>query len=127
MTRCLRLLLLAPLLPLLAPAAQPLRPGEPVPEQVRDGVRAFFARTAARDGSFRPGIDPEYEGMADTAYSDLAATTYAVILHKTFGWKLPHEAKTRDFLLSRQRADGAFFNVKGTVDPASSQARVYNT
>jgi geranylgeranyl transferase type-2 subunit beta len=65
--------------------------------------------------------------MADTAYSDLAAATYAVILHRTFGWKLPHEEKTRDFVLSRQRKDGAFFNVRGTVDPKSAQARVYNT
>src|SRR5262249_15558778 len=43
------------------------------------------------------------------------------------GWKLPDEAKTRDFLLSRQQVDGAFVNVKGTVDPKSAQGRVYNT
>ncbi len=100
---------------------------EPAPAEVLAGVRDFFAKTALPDGSFRPGIDPEYEGMADTAYSDLAAATYAVILHRTFGWKLPDEAKTRAFFLSRQRKDGAFFNVNGTVDPKSSQARVYNT
>jgi geranylgeranyl transferase type-2 subunit beta len=100
---------------------------EPTPAQVLAGVRDFFAKTALADGSFRPGIDPEYEGMADTAYSDLAAATYAVVLHRTFGWKLPDEAKTLAFFLSRQGKDGAFFNVKGTVDPKSSQARVYNT
>jgi geranylgeranyl transferase type-2 subunit beta len=65
--------------------------------------------------------------MADTAYSDLAAPTYAAVLYKTFGWKLPHEAKTREFFLARQAADGAFFNVAGTVDPRSPQARLYNT
>jgi geranylgeranyl transferase type-2 subunit beta len=65
--------------------------------------------------------------MADTAYSDLAAATYAVILHRTFGWKLPDEKRTAAFFLSRQQGDGAFFNVKGTVDPKSAQARVYNT
>src|SRR5207245_1472845 len=88
--------------------------------EVVAGVRAFFAKTAGADGSFRPGIDPAYEGMSDSAYSDLAPVAYAVILHKTFGWNLPDEAKTRDFLLSRQRQDGAFFNVRGTVQPMSA-------
>jgi geranylgeranyl transferase type-2 subunit beta len=129
--RCLPVALFGAAL-LLAPSAlsaegprPPLAP--PTPAQVRDGVRSFFARTAHADGSFRPGIDPEYEGMADTAYSDLAAPTYAVVLSKTFGWKLPHEAQTKRFFLGRQAPDGAFFNVKGTVDPKSPQARIYNT
>jgi geranylgeranyl transferase type-2 subunit beta len=91
------------------------------------GIRDFFEKTANADGSFRPGIEPSYKGMADTAYSDLAAPAYAVILHKTFGWRLPHEAKTRQFLQSRQGEDGAFFNVAGTVDPKSLQGRLYNT
>jgi geranylgeranyl transferase type-2 subunit beta len=100
---------------------------KPSPAEVLAGVRGFFAKAARADGSFRPGIDPDYEGMSDSAYSDLAPVTYAVILHKTFGWPLPHEARTREFLLSRQQDDGAFRNVKGTVDPKSAQARVYNT
>ncbi len=114
--------LLLPAAPL--PAAD--EPG-PTPAEVLAGLRSFYAKTARPDGSFQAGIDPEYEGMADTAYSDLAATTYAVVLHRTFGWKLPHEEKTRALVLSRQGRDGAFFNVKGTVDPKSAQARVYNT
>jgi geranylgeranyl transferase type-2 subunit beta len=97
------------------------------PADVLKGLRSFFARTARADGSFQPGIDPDYHGMSDSAYSDLAPVTYAVVLHKTFGWKLPHEEKTREFLLSRQQKDGAFVNVRGTVDPKSSAARVYNT
>src|SRR5262249_21014423 len=70
---------------------------------------------------------PEYPGMSDSAYSDLAPTVYAVVLHKTFGWKLPHEAKTKELLLARQGKDGAFFNASGTADPKSPQARAYNT
>jgi geranylgeranyl transferase type-2 subunit beta len=97
------------------------------PTEILAGVRDFFAKTTRDDGSFRPGIDPDYEGMSDSAASDLAPVTYAVILHKTFGWKLPNEAKTREFLLSRQQDDGAFVNVKGTFDPKSPLARVYNT
>jgi prenyltransferase beta subunit len=97
------------------------------PEEVLKGLRTFFEKTARDDGSFQPGVDPDYEGISDSAYSDLAPTTYAVILHRTFGWNLPREEKTRDFLLSRQKEDGAFFNVKGTVDPKSAQAKVYNT
>jgi prenyltransferase beta subunit len=96
-------------------------------EEVLAGVRHFFAQTANPDGSFRPGIDADYEGISDSAFSDLAPVTYAVTLHKTFGWRLPHEERTRAFLLSRQKEDGAFFNVKGTGDPNSALARLYNT
>jgi len=103
------------------------QPATPTPAEVLRGVRSFFEHTAQADGSFRPGIDPDYPGMADTAYSDLAAPTYAVILYRTFGWRLPHEAKTREFFLSRQRPDGAFYNVGGTVDPRSPAGRLYNT
>jgi geranylgeranyl transferase type-2 subunit beta len=65
--------------------------------------------------------------MSDSAYSDLAPTVYAVILHRTFGWPLPHEVKTKEFLLARQAPDGAFVHIAGTADPKSSQARAYNT
>jgi len=95
--------------------------------KVLQGLRHFFAKTARGDGSFANGIDPKYRGMSDSAYSDLAAVTYAVILHKTFGWELPHEAATRRFLITRQQPDGGFFNVAGTVDPKSAEGRVYNT
>ena len=99
----------------------------PSPEEVSKGLREFFTSVSNPDGSFRPGVDPDYEGMSDSAYSDLAATTYAVVLHKTFGWELPDVAKTRQFLLGRQQNDGAFVNVKGTVDPKSAAGRAYNT
>src|ERR1051325_111920 len=95
--------------------------------QVLAGLRNFYARTARSDGSFANGLDPRYRGMSDSAHSDLAAVTYAVTLHKTFGWKLPHEERTIEFLLARQNSSGEFFNVAGTVDPASAEGRVYNT
>src|SRR2546429_843239 len=103
-------------LPLLLSLGPPGRAGDPPPRQVLVGVKGFFKKTARPDGSFRPGVDPDYRGMSDSAYSDLAPVTYAVLLHRTFGWKLPHEEKTKTFLLSRQRKDGAFFNLGGTVD-----------
>src|SRR6476659_6312691 len=96
-------------------------------DDVLKGVRDFYAKTARADGSFQPGVREDYPGMSDSAYSDLAPTVYAVILHKTFGWKLPHEEKTKELLLGRQGEDGAFVNVKGTADPKSPQARAYNT
>ena len=96
-------------------------------KEVLAGLHDFFARTARADGSFANGINPQYRGISDSAYSDLAAVTYAVTLHKTFGWKLPHEEATRRFLLSRQQTNGDFFNVAGTVDPKSAEGRVYNT
>jgi geranylgeranyl transferase type-2 subunit beta len=113
-------------LPLLLAAAT-ARGAPPPPEAVLEGVRTFFARSAREDGSFRPGLDPAYPGMSDSAASDLAPLTYAVVLHRTFGWPLPHKERTRDLLLSRQRADGAFVNARGTYDPQSPPARLYNT
>jgi geranylgeranyl transferase type-2 subunit beta len=101
--------------------------GKDSPDEVLRGLREFYAHTARDDGSFSPGIDPAYRGMSDSAYSDLAAVTYAVVVHKTFGWKLPLEEETTRFLLARQRPNGDFFNVAGTVDPKSAEGRVYNT
>jgi prenyltransferase beta subunit len=100
---------------------------EPTADAVRDGLRQFYAKTARPDGSFQPGVRADYPGMSDSAASDLAPTVYAVVLHKTFGWKLPYEEKTKEFLMNRQRDDGAFVNVLGTSDPKSPQARAYNT
>jgi geranylgeranyl transferase type-2 subunit beta len=117
-------------LSVLALGIAPARADEPkpiAPADVLAGLRSFYTKTAKADGSFRPGIDPKFEGISDSAYSDLAPVTYAIIIHRTFGWKLPDEEKTREFLLSRQGEDGAFFNVGGTVDPKSAQGRVYNT
>src|SRR5207302_311659 len=83
----------------------------PTPAEVLDGVRSFFAKTARPDGPFRPGVDPDYAGISDSAYSDLAPVTYAVVLHKPFGWKLPHEETPRALLLARQhQADDGYLN-----------------
>jgi hypothetical protein len=95
--------------------------------EVLDGLKRFYAATARPDGSFQNGVDPAYGGMSDSAYSDLAAVTYACTIHKTFGWTLPHEQRTAEFLLARQKQSGDFYNVAGTVDPASAEGRTYNT
>jgi WD40 repeat protein len=112
-------------------AAAPCRAAEPAPapttDEILQGLKDFYRQTARPDGSFQPGIDPKYRGMSDSAYSDLAAVTYAVTIHKTFGWKLPYQEKTVEFLLSRQKPNGDFFNVAGTVAPASPEGRTYNT
>ncbi|OAI49607.1 hypothetical protein AYO44_06275 [Planctomycetaceae bacterium SCGC AG-212-F19] len=110
------------------PTQQDLRrAAEPTSQEILDGLRAFWQKTARADGSFQPGIDPTYPGMSDSAASDMAPATYAVTLHKSLGWKLPHEAKTIEWFQSRQQADGAFVNVGGTYDPKTTLARVYNT
>jgi WD40 repeat protein len=97
------------------------------PQVVLRGLREFYAKSAKDDGSFQPGVDPKYQGMSDSAFSDLAAITYACTIHKSFGWELPHQEKTVELLLSRQKPSGEFVNVAGTVDPASPQGRTYNT
>jgi geranylgeranyl transferase type-2 subunit beta len=100
---------------------------KPSADAVLKGLQAFIKTTALPDGAFRPGVDPEYRGMSDSAYSNFAPVTYAVVIHRTFGWTLPHEEKTRDWILARQEKDGAFTHTAGTVDPKSAQGRVYNT
>jgi hypothetical protein len=105
-------------------AAEPPKVDEPA---IFAGLQEFYVKTARPDGSFQPGVDPDYLGMSDSAFSDLAAVTYACTIHKTFGWKLPHEEKTIQLLLSRQKESGEFVNVAGTVDPSSPQGKVYNT
>src|ERR1700682_6319041 len=95
--------------------AVPSYAGDPAPAPPADailkGLKDFSRKTARPDGSFQPGIDPEYRGMSDSAHSDLAAVTYAVSIHRTFGWKLPYAEKTAEFLVSRQKSNGDFFNV----------------
>jgi geranylgeranyl transferase type-2 subunit beta len=108
-----------------APAADEV--SKLTPQQVLDGLKAFWQKTARADGSFAPGVDPNYKGMSDSALSDMAPLTYAVTLHKTFGWKLPYEEKTRDNLLARQKQDGGFYHVQGTGDPMAPLTRLYNT
>jgi prenyltransferase beta subunit len=107
--------------------AQEDRAEEVSAEDVLTGLQEFYAKTAREDGSFQNGIDPDYRGMSDSAFSDLAAVTYAVTIHKTLGWKLPHEEQTIAWLLARQKDNGDFFNLAGTADPTSPQGRVYNT
>jgi len=53
------------------------KPSDVKADEVLAAVRTFFQKTALPDGSFRPGIDPAYQGYSDTEYSDLAAITYA--------------------------------------------------
>ncbi len=111
----------------LARASAGERAAKVQPQAVLDGLKAFWAKTGQPDGSFRPGIDPDYKGMSDSALSDMAPLTYAVTLHRTFGWRLPYEKQTLATLLARQKADGAFYHVIGTGDPKVPLTRVYNT
>ncbi len=101
--------------------------GTPAAHQVLEGVQDFLRKVANPDGSFRPGTDPDYPGNSDTAASGIAAPAYATILSATFGWKLPHEDKTLEFIRASQKPDGAFYSVTGHFDPETPLARLYNT
>ena len=98
----------------------------PTADEILQGSRISTTGPPGRTVRSNPASIP-YRGMSDSAYSDIAAVTYAVTIHKTFGWKLPYEEKTVEFLLSRQKPNGDFFNVAGTVAPASPEGRTYNT
>ena len=103
-------------------AGEPAAGGRPdgdtpaTPAQVLDGLKRFYQRTALPDGSFQPGIDPDYQGMSDSAYSDLAPVTYAVMIHKTFGWKLP--ARREDRRVPAGAAEGG--RRRSSTSPAPS-------
>ncbi len=94
---------------------------------VLNGVKDFLYRVANEDGSFRPGIDPGYKGTSDTGLSGIAAPTYAVILFKTFGWRLPYPDRTKAFFISCQKPDGAFYPPTGSMDPDAPLSKLYNT
>lgn len=125
LSRTATALLILPLCGACASGGEP--PAKVTSQQVLDGLKTFWQKTALPDGSFRPGVDPEYKGMSDSALSDMAPLTYAVTLHRTFGWQLPYEKQTLANLLSRQKPDGAFYHVQGTGDPKAPLTRVYNT
>src|SRR6202007_452912 len=79
LTNTLRLAALAlPFLIASAPAARAADPKHPTPDEVLSGLKDFFAKNAKPDGSFSPGLPPKYEGISDSAYSDLAPVAYAV-------------------------------------------------
>src|ERR1700730_8507657 len=94
-------LILALVLSLSPTPAAEEPPAKVTPQEVLDGLKSFWEKPAREDRLFQPGLDPDYKGMSDSALSDMAPLTYAVTLHKTFGWKLPHEDKTRAILLAR--------------------------
>jgi geranylgeranyl transferase type-2 subunit beta len=96
-------------------------------DDLLSGVQDFLYRVANPDGSFRPGIDPGYEGTSDVGLSGLAAPAYATILFHTFGWPLPFPAETIEFITSCQKPDGAFYAPTGSMDQHSPHARLYNT
>lgn len=91
------------------------------------GVQGFLYTVANKDGSFRPGTDPNYMGKSDTGLSGIAAPVYATILSSTFGWTLPSPDKTREFLLACQKPDGAFYAPTGSMDQNAPLSKLYNT
>jgi prenyltransferase beta subunit len=91
------------------------------------GVHDFLYRVANPDGSFRPGIDPNYKGTSDTGLTGIAAPAYATILCDTFGWSVPYPAETIEFFFSCQDPDGAFYAPTGSMDQNSPHAKLYNT
>ena len=95
--------------------------------ELLNGVQEFIQKVANPNGSFRPGIDPNYKGTSDTGLSGIAAPTYATIISKTFGWSLPYSHKTTEFFLSCQKPDGAFYPPTGSMDQNAPLAKLYNT
>jgi geranylgeranyl transferase type-2 subunit beta len=87
----------------------------------------FIDRCRRDDGGYAPSPDPAYAGNSDTKFSDLAAVTYAAVLAKSFGRKLPHADRSVTFLHRHQQPDGSFVNHAGKLDPQSDQALLYNT
>ena len=96
-------------------------------EQIKENVFAFLQKCARQDGGYAPSPDPKYHGNSDTGESDLAAVTYAAVLAKTFGRKLPHSDRSAEFIQKHQQPDGMFVNHEGNLDPKADLAVLYNT
>jgi hypothetical protein len=97
------------------------------PAELADETLAFIRRCAREDGGYAPSPDPQYQGNSDTGLSDLAVVTYAAVLAKTMGWRLPHEDKSIQFIHFHQQKDGPFANLAGRMDSRSNLAVLYNT
>ncbi len=96
-------------------------------QRLEDDTFAFIERCRRDDGSYAPSPDPDYKGNSDTKFSDLAAVTYAAVLAKTVGRKLPHAERSADFIQRHQQDDGSFINFAGKHDPKSDLGILYNT
>jgi hypothetical protein len=107
-------------------SASPLR-GERTDPCLEDATFAFIERCRREDGGYAPSPDPAYAGNSDTKFSDLAAVTYAAVLAKTVGRKLPHAERSADFIHRHQQDDGRFINLAGKHDPKSDLGILYNT
>jgi prenyltransferase beta subunit len=88
---------------------------------------AFIDKCRRDDGGYAASPDPDYKGNSDTKFSDLAAVTYAAVLAKTAGRKLPHADRSADFIHRHQQDDGHFINLAGEHDPKSDLGILYNT
>jgi hypothetical protein len=106
----------------LAPAPSPIDG-----QRIKDTTFAFIEKCARADGGYSPSPDPHYKGSSDTEESDLAAVTYAATLAKPEGWRLPHKARSVEFIQRHQQPDGSFANLAGDMDPKSDLAILYNT
>jgi geranylgeranyl transferase type-2 subunit beta len=96
-------------------------------DRIAEEAREFVIRCRRDDGSYSASPDPAYKGESDTKFSDLAAATYAAVLPRTLGWKLPDPERTIAFLRRHQQTNGRFVNQGGEHDPASDLAILYNT
>ncbi len=95
--------------------------------RLEDETFAFIERCRREDGGYAPSPDSAYLGNSDTKFSDLAAVTYAAVLAKTLGRKLPHAERSVDFIQRHQQDDGRFTNRAGKHDPDSDLGILYNT
>jgi geranylgeranyl transferase type-2 subunit beta len=95
--------------------------------RLEDETFAFIERCRREDGGYAPSPDAAYAGNSDTKFSDLAAVTYAAVLAKTVGRKLPHADRSVDFIQRHQQDDGRFVNFAGKHDPKSDLGILYNT
>ncbi len=96
-------------------------------DRVIGATQSFIGKCARPDGGFAPSPDPSYKGNSDTSLSDLAAVTYAAVLHKTMGWEMPDADKSIEFVRRHQQPDGRFINLACGMNAKDPLAVLYNT
>ena len=99
----------------------------PRPTAFSPACADFYKITANDDGSFRPGVVPDYKGMADTPPAIWPRSLMPSFCTKHSAGNCPTSKRRSRSCNRGNRRIAQFFNVNGTNKPESPSARIYNT
>ena len=109
---------------------RPCDPRGPAPavtlREVLDGLQAFYRKTVMPDGSFRPGVDPDYRGMADMPSATWRRSPTPSFCTKRSAGTCPTNRRPRRTSWPARRRTAPFSRPRHRR-PGGAATRVYNT